>query len=103
MKLTSETKLYNTSHYNLMGAILTSVSANFHPWTILESCNNKGSCKDVRGFSVDVTDTIARMYNFSWDLHRFPADDWGMLPIQGNWNDSNATFGGVFGNFLRDF
>ena len=55
-------------------------------------------CKAVDGFAVDVLDALAKMFNFKWNIEKYPTDEWITSPK--NWSDPNSTFTGMFGKFF---
>ena len=42
------------------------------------------------------------VYNFTWFCDTDLDQNWGTIPLSGNWNDPNVTFGGVMGNIIND-
>jgi hypothetical protein len=99
--LTEEHQIFYHSKFDLEGAILTSTLTDLKNEIILKNCNSSGYCSSVAGFSVDLTNELAKMYNFSWRIAKFESDNWGTNPLGGNWSAPNLTFGGVFGRILK--
>jgi hypothetical protein len=98
--LTKDKQIFDQSKFDLEGAILTSTSADFYNEISLKNCNSSGYCSRVTGFSVDLVDELAKLYNFTWWITKFKDGDWGSNPIGGNWSAINLTFGGIYGRIF---
>ena len=66
----------------------------------MDNCSETGFCSHIDGFTADVTLELAKMFNFNWTLTKFPSDDYGTSPNNGNWSDPKATFGGILGTIF---
>ena len=69
--------------YNLNGLEILPTTLSWSPYTMHENCNKDGrQCKNS-GLLVDMLEVWARNFNFTWDIHVPPDNDWGLYPVSG--------------------
>jgi hypothetical protein len=76
------------------------IAADYLPQHAIH-CNQSDvtNCEDSGLFS-DVLGEVGRILNFSYSVDRDPDNNFGIIPVQGNWHDENATFEGVLGELV---
>lgn len=85
--------------YDFKGILISGKTLSWLPWLQLHDCEVNEPCKTT-GVLSDTMDILAHQNNFTWQTER--GENWGVLPLTGNWTDPNATFGGIFGLTVRD-
>ena len=86
--------------YDFKGAKLVGSTMSWEPWLNLDQCGTVGQLCRTSGILSDLMDIMAHKFNFTLELSK--ADNWGLLPTSGSWQDSNATFSGVWGTIAHD-
>ena len=69
--------------YDLNGLKILPTTLSWSPYTMHENCNMDGwQCKNS-GLLVDMLEVWAKNFNFTWDIHVPPDNDWGLYPVSG--------------------
>ncbi len=85
-------------YYDLLGLTVTSISLSWPPYLVIGQCDEQGRrCRQNYGALVDISGTLAGMFNMTVQSFKEPTGDWGAVP--GN-ESSSLERGGVMGKVL---
>ena len=76
------------ANYDMNGYMIVAAALPWKPSLAIEDCDKNGrNCKSY-GTVVDLMNTMARKYNFTWDIYQDIDKDWGLFPVEGkSWNN----------------
>ena len=69
--------------YNMHGINIVATGLEWKPSLAVENCDKTGRDCDKYGIIVDLMNTVAMKFNFTWDVYKDLDDDWGMFPDEG--------------------
>ena len=71
-------------NFDMHGYKLVATALPWKPSLAIENCDNTGRNCHKYGSIVDTMNTVAKNYNFTWDIYKDVNDIWGHFPIEGN-------------------
>ena len=85
--------------YDLKGMTIKSIDTPYPPFFTMDCDDDGKNCK-TGGFSSDVVVALATKLNFTWERHKEPNDNLGLIAVSGP-NNVSGTFEGVFGAVVK--
>ena len=70
-------------NYDMHGFEVMATGMSWKPSIAIENCDTTGRNCDIYGSIVDLTNNVAKQYNFTWDVYKDLDNDWGMFPVEG--------------------
>ena len=70
-------------NYDMQGFEVIGTGLSWKPSLAVENCDKTGRNCDIYGSISDLTNAIAKQYNFTWDIYKDIDNDWGMHPVEG--------------------
>ena len=70
-------------NYDMQGFEIVGTGLSWKPSLAIENCDKTGRNCDIYGSIADLTNNVAKQYNFTWDIYKDLDNDWGMFPVEG--------------------
>ena len=70
-------------NYDYHGFEVVATGMSWKPAIAVENCDKIGRNCNIYGTQADLTNAVAKQYNFTWDIYKDLNNDWGMHPVEG--------------------
>ena len=79
------------ANYDMNGYRIVAAALTWKPALAVEDCDQNGrNCKSY-GIIADLLNSMAREYNFTWDIYKDLDNDWGLFPVEGSKNGTKVV------------
>ena len=83
-------------HYNLEQMKILSNTQSWHPYLMLNNCDQEGRNCEIEGFLASLMDSAGKKLNFTWTSFNQVDGNWGLKP-----DPITGEFSGVFGSLIN--
>ena len=70
-------------NYDMQGFKVVGTGLSWQPSIAVKNCDKSGKNCDIYGSVADLTNVVAKKFNFTWEIHKDLDNDWGTSPIEG--------------------
>ena len=70
-------------NYDMQGFEVVGTGLTWEPSIFVENCDKTGRNCDIYGTVADLTNAVAKQFNFTWDISKDLDNDWGFDPVEG--------------------